>query len=320
MRLWGQIWQEACGDTARLTFRAAAAFGALITAGVVGSLLVTGAAQGQSRNSPSLVPEDKLEKPNATRFSRPTEITNKWLPMKPGSRFVYDGTTVEDDGKVVPHQLVISITDLVKTIAGVPTLVSYDLDYTEGELAEAELAFYAQDDDGNIWRFGEYPEEYDGRKFVKAPTWLHGIQDARAGVMMKADPKLGTPSYSQGYGPAVNWTDRGQVFAMGQEVAVGATRYRDVLVIRETSNEEEAADAWQLKYYAAGVGNIKVGWMGTGEKTKETLDLTRVEQLDAQAMAAVRAKALALEKSAYRRSKNVYGRTAPATVEDTARR
>jgi hypothetical protein len=118
----------------------------------------------------------------------------------------------------------------------------------------------------------------------------------------------------------VNWTDRGQVFAMGQEVAVGATRYRDVLVIRETSNEEEAADAWQLKYYAAGVGNIKVGWMGTGEKTKETLDLTRVEQLDAQEMAAVRAKALALEKSAYRRSKNVYGRTAPATVEDTARR
>jgi hypothetical protein len=138
--------------------------------------------------------------------------------------------------------------------------------------------------------------------------------------MMKADPKLGTPSYSQGYGPAVNWTDRGQVFAMGQEVAVGATRYRDVLVIRETSNEEEAADARQLKYYAAGVGNIKVGWMGTGEKTKETLDLTRVEQLDAQEMAAVRAKALALEKSAYRRSKNVYGRTAPATVEDTARR
>ena len=89
-------------------------------------------------------------------------------------------------------------------------------------------------------------------------------------------------------------------------------------MIKETSNEEEAADAAQLKYYAAGVGNIKVGWMGTGEKTKEVLDLTRVEQLDAQAMAAVRAKALALEKSAYRRSKNVYGRTAPAIVEEMA--
>ena len=45
-----------------------------------------------------------------------------------------------------------------------------------------------------------------------------------------------------------------------------------------------------------------------------------VEQLDAQELAAVRAKAFALEKSAYRRSKNVYGRTAPATVEETPRR
>ena len=98
---------------ARLTFRAAAAFGALITAGVVGSLLVTGAAQGQSRNSPSLVPEDKLEKLNATRFSRPTEITNEWLPMKPGTRFVYDGTTVEDDGKVVVSIDVPSVTAVV---------------------------------------------------------------------------------------------------------------------------------------------------------------------------------------------------------------
>jgi hypothetical protein len=297
-----------------------AASWAISVAALAAMVLASGATLAQGRKQPSLVPEEKLEKLDVTKFSRPTEIANKWLPMKPGKRFVYDGTTVEDDGKVVPHQIIINITDLVKTIAGVRTLVSYDLDYTEGELAEAELAFYAQDDDGNIWRFGEYPEEYDGKKFVKAPAWIHGIQDARAGIMMKAEPRLGTPSYAQGYGPAVNWTDRGQVHAMGQEVLVGATRYTDVLVIKETSEEEEKVGGAQLKYYAAGVGNIKVGWMGAGDKSKEVLELTRVEQLDANEMAAVRAKALALEKSAYRRSKNVYGRTAPATVEEVTRR
>jgi hypothetical protein len=297
-----------------------AASWAISVAALAAMVLASGATLAQGRKQPSLVPEEKLEKLDVTKFSRPTEIANKWLPMKPGTRFVYDGTTVEDDGKVVPHQIIINITDLVKTIAGVRTLVSYDLDYTEGELAEAELAFYAQDDDGNIWRFGEYPEEYDGKKFVKAPAWIHGIQDARAGIMMKAEPRLGTPSYAQGYGPAVNWTDRGQVHAMGQEVLVGATRYTDVLVIKETSEEEEKVGGAQLKYYAAGVGNIKVGWMGAGDKSKEVLELTRVEQLDANEMAAVRAKALALEKSAYRRSKNVYGRTAPATVEEVTRR
>ena len=297
-----------------------AASWAISVAALAAMVLASGATLAQGRKQPSLVPEEKLEKLDVTKFSRPTEIANKWLPMKPGTRFVYDGTTVEDDGKVVAHQIIINITDLVKTIAGVRTLVSYDLDYTEGELAEAELAFYAQDDDGNIWRFGEYPEEYDGKKFVKAPAWIHGIQDARAGIMMKAEPRLGTPSYAQGYGPAVNWTDRGQVHAMGQEVLVGATRYTDVLVIKETSKEEEKVGGAQLKYYAAGVGNIKVGWMGAGDKSKEVLELTRVEQLDANEMAAVRAKALALEKSAYRRSKNVYGRTAPATVEEVTRR
>jgi hypothetical protein len=283
-------------------------------------LLNSSAALAEPGKPQSIVPEDRLEKLDVSKFSRPTQITNKWLPMKPGTRFVYDGTTVEDDGKAVPHQIVINITDLVKTIAGVRTLVSYDLDYTEGELAEAELAFYAQDDDGNIWRFGEYPEEYDGKKFVKAPAWIHGIQDARAGIMMKAEPRPGTPSYSQGYGPAVNWTDRGQVHAMGEEVTVGAKRYTDVLVIRETSEEEDKVGAAQLKYYAAGVGNIKVGWMGSADKSKEMLELTRIEQLDAGEMAAVRAKALTLEKSAYRRSKNVYGRTAPATADDSTGR
>jgi len=304
------------GLTVHLTRRAACVFGAFATSAIVASVLSGAGAQSAASKPVKLVPDDKLEKLDVTKFSRPTEITNKWSPMRPGTRFVYDGTTVEDDGKTVPRQLVVTVTDLVKTIGGIRTQVSYDLDYTEGELSEAELAFYAQDDDGNIWLLGEYPEEYDGKKFVKAPAWLHGIQDARAGIMMKADPKLGTPSYSQGYGPAVNWTDRGQVYAVGQEVLVATKRYSEVLVIRETSLEEEAADAFQLKYYASGVGNIKVGWMGTGEKAKETLDLTKVEQLDAQELAAVRAKALGLEKSAYRRSKNVYGRTAPATIAE----
>jgi hypothetical protein len=60
--------------------------------------------------------------------------------------------------------------------------------------------------------------------------------------------------------------------------------------------------------------------MGSADKSKEMLELTRIEQLDAGEMAAVRAKALALEKSAYRRSKNVYGRTAPATADDSTGR
>jgi hypothetical protein len=128
--------------------------------------------------------------------------------------------------------------------------------------------------------------------------------------MMKAKPQLGTPSYSQGWAPAVDWTDRGQTYQMGQKIFVPAGSYEDVLVIDETARSEP--DAHQLKYYARGVGNIKVGWMGEGEKTKETLELVKVVQLDPKALAEARAAALKLEKNAYKNSKNVYAHTPPA--------
>ncbi len=247
---------------------------------------------------------------DSTQFGRSHQIDNPWMPLKPGTRLVYEGTTIEDDGTAVPHRVEINVTDLTKVIAGVRTVITWDLDYSDGELVEAELAFFAQDTNGTVWRVGEYPEEYDAGKFIAAPAWIHGFEDARAGIMMQANPQTGTPSYAQGWGPAVNWTDRGQVDQVGQRTCVPAACYEDVLIIAETSAGEP--DAQQLKHYARGVGNVRVGWRGAGEKTKETLDLTKVEQLDAAGLARVRASALELERNAYQRSKNVYAHTPPA--------
>ena len=247
---------------------------------------------------------------DASRFAQSIPIVNEWMPLKPGTRFVYEGTTIEDDGTAVPHRVVITVTDLTKVIGGVRAAVTWDLDYSDGELVEAELAFFAQDTSGTVWRMGEYPEEYEEGKFVAARPWIHGFEDARAGIMMPAKPQVGTPSYAQGWGPAVEWTDRGQVDQVDQKTCVRVRCYDDVLVIAETSQSEP--DAQQLKYYARGVGNVRVGWRGAGEKTKEILELVRVEQLDAAALAEARAKALQLEQSAYQRSKTVYARTPPA--------
>jgi hypothetical protein len=271
-----------------------------------------GKTEGALQSTPAAKSADagkKFEDFDPKNFINPTNIDHKWMPLTPGTRFVYDGKTVEDDGSTLPHRVVINVTDFTKTIAGIRSVVAWDLDYSDGELVEAELAFYAQDKDGSVWYLGEYPEEYEAGKFVAAPAWIHGFEEARAGIMMRANPQPGTPSYSEGWGPAVGWTDRGKVDRIGQTTTVPAGRYTDVIVIAETSESE--ANAEQLKYYAPGVGNVKVGWRGAGEKTKETLDLTKIERLDAKAMAEVRAGALKMEKSAYTRSKNVYGRTTP---------
>jgi len=253
--------------------------------------------------------EKKFEDFHHNNFDRPTNIANEWFPLKPGTRFVYEGFTIEDD-KPVAHRLVSTVTDLTKVIDGVRTVVVWDVDHRAGQLAETEIAFFAQDNDGNVWLLGEYPEEYEDGKLVAAPAWIRGREDARAGISMKAKPRLGTPSYSQGWAPAVKWTDRGVVDQMGQKICVRLGCYEDVLVIAETSKEEP--DAQHLKYYARGVGNIRVGWRGEGEKTRETLELVEVVRLGPEALAEARAKALELEKRAYKFSKKVYGRTPPA--------
>ena len=241
---------------------------------------------------------------------RSTRIDNEWFPLKPGTRLVYTGTTVEDDGKSVPRRLVSVVTDLTKIIDGVRTVVVWDVDYKDGQLAETEIAFFAQDNDGNVWLLGEYPEEWEAGKFLKAPAWLHGREDARAGIAMKTKPQQGEPSYAQGWGPAVRWTDRATVDQVGQKTCVRKGCYEDVLVIAETSKEEPNAE--QLKYYARGVGNVRVGWRGKGEKLKETLELIEVVQLDPKALAEARAKALELDKRANKISKKVYANTPPA--------
>jgi len=281
---------------------------------LAGVLMAFGIAQLRSMSVDALAQQSltsvrEFEDFDSRNFDRSTHIDNKWFPLKPGTQFVYEGFTIEE-GKRVPHRVVFSVTDLTKVIGGVRTVIAHEQDYSAEKLVEAEIVFFAQDNDGTVWQLGQYPEEYENGKLVGAPAWIHGIQDARAGIILEAEPRPGTPSYSQGWGPAVNWMDRGMVYQVGQKTCVPLKCYEDVLVIDETTKQEPGAH--QHKYHALGVGVVRVGWGGEGEKTKETLELVKVVQLGSQALAAVRAEALKLETRAYKISKNVYVHTPPA--------
>lgn len=270
-------------------------------------LAIVAALKLSSRPSSPLA-EKELEVFEPGNFDDSTNIENVWFPLKPGTRFVYEGKTTED-GEEIPHRIEFTVTDLTKEIEGVRTIVAWLVDISNGEVVEKEISFYGEDNDGNVWYLGEYPEEYEKGKFVTAPTWIAGQQDARAGIMMKAEPKPGTPRYFQGWGPAVNWTDYGLVDQTGRETCVPVACYLDVLVIVESSLSEQ--DAFQLKYYARGVGEVRVDWKGA-DATQETLELVEFVQLAPEALAEVRAKALELEKRAFETSKDVYAQTQPA--------
>jgi hypothetical protein len=106
----------------------------------------------------------------------------------------------------------------------------------------------------------------------------------------------------------VEWSDYAQIDQVGQEVCVAVDCYQEVLVIAETSLGE--VDAFQLKSYARGVGEIRVGWRGA-DATQEELELVVYKQLSAEEMDEIRTEALDLEKHAYDISPDVYGQTSP---------
>ena len=244
------------------------------------------------------------------RFDHPTHIDNRWLPLTPGTQFVYEGSAIVDEKGRQPRREVTTVTDLSKVIDGVRTLVISDRDYTAGQLSEPELAFFAQDNAGNVWLVGEYPEEYEDGKFDKAPAWISGQKGARAGITMLAEPRRDVPGYAQGYAPPpIEFTDRARVYKTDQQTCVPVDCYKNVLVTEEFNPDEPGAN--QLKYYAPGVGNVRVGWRGEKEEEKETLELVDYQHLSQQALAKVRRDALEMDKRAYERSE-VYRETPPA--------
>jgi hypothetical protein len=255
------------------------------------SLVVAGCGGGSAKDKPS-APRFDVEK-----FSDSTRIDNAWLPLAPGTRFTFEGKVEGDEG-AIPQRAVLTVTDVTKVIAGVPTLVMWDQDYSGDQLAEAELTFVAQDDEGTVWLLGEYPEEYDGERFAGAPrSWVAGLGGAKAGILMPGKPRKGEAPYLQGLAPDVDFYDVARVYRTAQETCVPVGCYRDVMVIDEWDPLAQPRDGHQLKYQAPGVGNVKVESIGSPER--ETLVLTRVEQLGPDVLAEARREALRLDQRAY---------------------
>jgi hypothetical protein len=269
--------------------------GAAQQAAATGRAQATGAAQAGAAQ------------PAAGRFSTPLTVDNPMFPLVAGTQFVYQGKIVEG-GEAKPHSVVFTVTGLSKVVDHVRTVVAWDRDFLEGRLQEQELAFFAQDDKGNVWNFGEYPEEYSSGKFTGAPsTWIRGTAGAYGGIHMLGRPRVGA-RYREGLVPAIEFDDVSRVARTGQMTCVQAGCYRRVLVVDETSPNDPTS-GHQIKYYSPRAGLVRVA--ARGGDSQEFLTLAAVRHLDAHAMAEIRAAVLAMDRRAYRVSK-VYRVTRPA--------
>ena len=245
---------------------------------------------------------------NVKRFSADSiNVDNTFLPLTPGTQFTLTGTASGGN-----HQVVFTVTNVTKWVNHVRTVALWDRDFQDGELAEEELAFMAQDDQGNVWSLGEYPEEHEDGKVSAPSTWLSGHDGAHAGVLMQAHPKTGTPAYIQGRAPSIEFFDKAKVAETNQKVCVPVDCYSGVLVVDEWDPTAQPEDGHQFKYHAPGVGVVKI--VGKGGVEQETLVLTKLHTLTAQELKAADARALELDKRAYKLAKGVYAQTPFASL------
>jgi hypothetical protein len=201
-----------------------------------------------------------VAQPAGGPFSTPLAVTNPLFPLAAGSQFTYEGKIVDSDG-THEHSVVFTVTDLVKHVDGTETVVALDQDYLEGQLQEQELAFFAQDTAGNVWNFGEYPEEYDNGKLSGAPsTWIRGAAGAYGGMHVLSQPRIGM-QYREGLVPAIQFDDVSKVISVSQRTCEKAGCYNSVVVVDETSPNDPTS-GHQIKYYAPGTGLVKVAAKG----------------------------------------------------------
>ena len=189
-------------------------------------------------------------------------IANDYFSLQPGLVTVFEG-----GGEHVE----VTVTEETKVIMGVTTHVITDQVFVDGELQEDTVDWYAADNVGNVWYFGEKTAEYEnGQITTTEGSWEAGVDGALPGIIMLADPRVGD-SYRQVFykGQA---EDVASVYELDQSITVPADSYDRILVTEDWSL---LTPAHERKWYAPNIGVVFEETISGGSGTLSLVDVTR---------------------------------------------
>jgi hypothetical protein len=185
-------------------------------------------------------------------------IDNPFMPFKPGTTYAYAGTK---DGEKQSND--VTVTNDTKDILGVTCVVVLDQVTANGDVIEKTFDWYAQDNTGNVWYFGEDSTSYEEGKASKEGSWEAGVDGALPGIVMPAQPKVGDV-YRQEYQRGVA-EDMAEIIAVSGSATVPYGAFDNILVTKEWTPLEPGIE--EEKTYAPGIGNISaVSTKGENEK------------------------------------------------------
>ena len=147
----------------------------------------------------------------------------------PGTTFIYEGKTADGPERVETY-----VSHKTREVLGVKCTVVRDKAFLNGKLSEDTFDWYAQDKEGNVWYFGEDTKEYENGKVVSTKgSWEAGVDGAKPGIVMEANPRVGD-SYRQEYyeGEA---EDMAEVLSLDEMAQVPFGQFDNALHDEDTS-------------------------------------------------------------------------------------
>jgi hypothetical protein len=200
------------------------------------------------------------------KFTAPA--ANPYFPLEIGTTSTLRGTRT--DGEAIEEYAVLTVQGPGPVILGVPTVLVLDEAFENGVLVERTFDYFAADQDGNIWYFGEDVTNFrydDAGKLTgkdSQSAWRAGVNGALPGISVAGAPVVGLTLFQE-HAPEEEAMDYSEVVAVGLEITGPAGMFKDVVKTFETSTLE--TDLREFKYYASGIGIIRAD-----EELSEALD------------------------------------------------
>jgi hypothetical protein len=197
---------------------------------------------------------------------QPNAIDNSYFPLPVGTTWTNDGfkegATLHD---------VMTVTPDTRTLMGITVRAVQDTAWEDGLLAEDTTDYYAQDDTGNVWYFGEDTAEYDenGNIVTTEGSWHSGVNGGLPGILMEAHPRSGD-TYRQEFGPGIA-VDMATVLSTVRHLTVPYGSLSNAVMTKEFSCIESGIDH---KFYVPGIGLVKELAIAGGDEGIELTSLT----------------------------------------------
>jgi len=182
------------------------------------------------------------------KFSHLRDITNPYLPLASLKQDVLESKSSRVKRTAKP--------DVHKTFQfGGQTIEAFTVEDREfdpqGNLTEATLDYFAQDDDGNVCYLGEDVDEYrNGHITGHSGAWLLGKDTQKPGVIMLAHLNVGDKFNAEDVPHIIREAD--EVVSISESAIVPAGTFQKCVKIREAASDGDT----EYKLYAPGIGCV----------------------------------------------------------------